>query len=92
MALFGRSHSSLCWSSLEVDKKGQDMPKFCDGDNGKKNKSSIGKGHIALYEVQLERYAFYIAAKSGGGGLQPPSPSACLYNANYFKWRSFLGR
>ena len=53
-------HSSLCWCFLEVDKKGQDMPKLCDGDNGKRNTSAIGIGHMALYVVRLETYAFNI--------------------------------
>ena len=30
------------------------MPKLCDGDNGKKNTSAIGIGHIAPCVVQLE--------------------------------------
>ena len=60
----------LCWCSLGVYKKGQDMPKLCDGDNGKKNTSAIGIGHIALYIVRLGTYAFKhnIAAKKWGGG------------------------
>ena len=48
MALLERGHSSLCWCSLEVDKIGQDMPKLCDRDNGKKDTSAIGIGHIAF--------------------------------------------
>ena len=29
------------------------MPKPCDGDNGKKNTSATGIGHIAFYKVRL---------------------------------------
>ena len=36
------------------------MPQLCDGDNGKKNTSAIGIGHIALYLVRLEAFAFNI--------------------------------
>ena len=63
------------------------MPKLCDGANGKKNTSVIGKGHIALYVVQLETYnvclQHIMAAKQCGGySPQPPSPPAlaCLPN------------
>ena len=35
MALFGHGYSGLCWCSLEVDEIGEDLPKPCDGDNGK---------------------------------------------------------
>ena len=63
MAIFGRGDSSVCWCSLEVDKKGQDMPELGDGDNGKKNTNEISIGHIRIVicVVQLETYAFNIA-------------------------------
>ena len=32
----------------EVDKKGQGIPKLCDGGNGKKITSAIGIGHFAF--------------------------------------------
>ena len=48
------------------------MPNLCAGDNGKKNTSEIGIGHIAMYVVQLETQAFNITQRQKVRGLQPP--------------------
>ena len=54
MALSGRGHSSLCWCSLEDDKKVKTCPRSVMGGNGTKNTSATGQ--IALYVMRLEAY------------------------------------
>ena len=54
----------------------------CDGDNGKKNTSTTGIGHLALYECAIRNIRLehnITAKKCGGCSLPPPAPApACL--------------
>ena len=55
-------------------KKGQEIPKLCDGGNGKRNTNVIGIGHFALYIVRLETYAFNITQRQISTGATAPHP------------------